>query len=205
MRLIYVLPVWLLLSGCSFTNSAQTSISAVLAGIQEDLTKAGVVSASDVQGWSEEQAARFDANVRALQCAQRNVDPVVALVSGPVAMQLNGSLTQSGSFSVSVSALTSVPVLGITAEASRSKTQQLSLPVQFVPLSALPDAEMQREVEYAGALMSQPDTIRESEGEKILMSRQTLAAHILELQKLDVLKLCKADQPVRPFVGLHEH
>ncbi|GAD10374.1 hypothetical protein [Gluconobacter japonicus] len=203
MRLIYVLPVWLLLSGCSFTNSAQTSISAVMAGIQEDLTKAGVVSASDVQGWSEEQAARFDANVRALQCAQRNVDPVVALVSGPVAMQLNGSLTQSGSFSVS--ALTSVPVLGITAEASRSKTQQLSLPVQFVPLSALPDAEMQREVEYAGALMSQSDAIRQREGEKILLSRQTLAAHILELQKLDVLKLCKADQPVRPFVGLHEH
>lgn len=203
MRLIYVLPVWLLLSGCSFTNSAQTSISAVLAGIQEDLTKAGVVSASDVQGWSEEQAARFDANVRALQCAQRNVDPVVALVSGPVAMQLNGSLTQSGSFSVS--ALTSVPVLGITAEASRSKTQQLSLPVQFVPLSALPDAEMQREVEYAGALMSQSDAIRQREGEKILLSRQTLVAHILELQKLDVLKLCKADQPVRPFVGLHEH
>ncbi|GAP25915.1 hypothetical protein GLF_2797 [Gluconobacter frateurii NBRC 101659] len=203
MRLIYVLPVWLLLSGCSFTNSAQTSISAVLAGIQEDLTKAGVVSASDVQEWSEEQAARFDVNVRALQCAQRNVDPVVALVSGPVAMQLNGSLTQSGSFSVS--ALTSVPVLGITAEASRSKTQQLSLPVQFVPLSALPDAEMQREVEYAGALMSQSDAIRQREGEKILLSRQTLAAHILELQKLDVLKLCKADQPVRPFVGLHEH
>ncbi|MGC5748537.1 hypothetical protein J4P41_07845 [Gluconobacter sp. NFX36] len=203
MRLIYVLPVWLLLSGCSFTNSAQTSISAVLAGVQEDLTKAGVVSASDVQGWSEEQAARFDANVHVLQCAQRNVDPVVALVSGPVAMQLNGSLTQSGSFSVS--ALTSVPVLGITAEASRSKTQQLSLPVQFVPLSALPDAEMQREVEYAGALMSQSDAIRQREGEKILLSRQTLAAHILELQKLDVLKLCKADQPVRPFVGLHEH
>ncbi|MDI6652295.1 hypothetical protein QMA67_04950 [Gluconobacter japonicus] len=203
MRLIYVLPLWLLLSGCSFTNSAQTSISAVLAGVQEDLTKAGVVSASDVQEWSEEQAARFDANVRALQCAQRNVDPVVALVSGPVAMQLNGSLTQSGSFSVS--ALTSVPVLGITAEASRSKTQQLSLPVQFVPLSALPDAEMQREVEYAGALMSQSDAIRQREGEKILLSRQTLAAHILELQNLDVLKLCKADQPVRPFVGLHEH
>ncbi|KXV79692.1 hypothetical protein AD936_00880, partial [Gluconobacter japonicus] len=182
---------------------AQTSISAALAGVQKDLTKAGVVSASDVQNWSEAQTAHFDANVRALQCAQRNVDPVVALVSGPVAMQLNGTLTQSGSFSVS--ALTSVPVLGITAEASRSKTQQLSLPVQFVPLSALPDAEMQREVEYAGALMSQSDTIRESEGEKILMSRQTLAAHILELQKLDVLKLCKADQPVRPFVGLHEH
>lgn len=203
MRLIYVLPVWLLLSGCVFTSGAQTSISAALAGVQKDLTKAGVVSASDVQNWSEAQTANFDANVRALQCAQRNVDPVVALVSGPVAMQLNGTLTQSGSFSVS--ALTSIPVLGITAEASRSKTQQLSLPVQFVPLSALPDAEMQREVEYAGALMSQSDTIRESEGEKILMSRQTLAAHILELQKLDVLKLCKADQPVRPFVGLHEH
>lgn len=203
MRLFYVLPVWLLLSGCIFTSGAQTSISAALAGVQKDLTKAGVVSASDVQNWSEAQTAHFDANVRALQCAQRNVDPVVALVSGPVAMQLNGTLTQSGSFSVS--ALTSIPVLGIAAEASRSKTQQLSLPVQFVPLSALPDAEMQREVEYAGALMSQSDTIRESEGEKILMSRQTLAAHILELQKLDVLKLCKADQPVRPFVGLHEH
>ena len=202
MRLFYVLPVWLLLSGCVFTGGAQTSIDAALGGVQKDLTRAGIVSASDVQDWSEEQANRFDTNVRALQCAQRNVDPVVALVSGPVAIQLNGSLTQSGSFSVS--ALTSVPVLGITADASRSTTQQLSLPVQFVPLSALPDAEMQREVEYAGALLGQSDAIRDKEGEKILISRQTLAARILDLQKPDALKLCKADQPVHPFVGIKE-
>lgn len=200
MRPFHILPVWLLLSGCVFTGGAQTSIDAALGGVQKDLTRTGVVSASDVQDWSEAQANRFDDNVRALQCAQRNVDPVVALVSGPVAIQLNGSLTQSGSFSVS--ALTSVPVLGITADASRSTTQQLSLPVQFVPLSALPDAEMQREVEYAGALLSQPDTIRDEEGERILSSRRTLAMHILDLQTPDALKLCKADQPVRPFVGV---
>ncbi|MBS1040719.1 hypothetical protein JK203_07640 [Gluconobacter cerinus] len=200
MKPIYFLPVWLLLSGCVFGSGEQTSVSAALAGVQKDLAKAGVVSVSEVQDWSTEQSHRFDGNVRALQCSQHTLDPVVALVSGPVTMQLNGSLTQSGSFSVS--ALTTVPVIGIAADASRSKTQQLSLPVQFVPLSALPDAEMQREVEYAGALLGQPGDVRDKEAGRILNARQALYTHIHSLQVPEILAECQPSQPVHPFVGL---
>lgn len=197
------LPACLILSGCLFAGENQTSISAALSGIQGDLTNAGVVSAAGVGKWSEEQRNRFDKNVHALQCAQKNLDPVVALVSGPVTMQLTGSLTQSGSFSVS--ALTTSPVVGFSANASKLKAQQLSMPVQFIPLSSLPDAEMQREIEYAGALLGQSDQVRETEATRIVSAREALASHVLELQRPGILALCSPEQPVRPFVGTKKH
>ena len=58
----------LALSGCSAGSFAPVTISQAIAGVQADLTKAGVVSVSGVQHWTANQAARFDANVRALQC-----------------------------------------------------------------------------------------------------------------------------------------
>lgn len=168
----------LALSACSAGTNAPTTISAAIAGIQSDLTKAGVVSVSDVQHWSATQMSTFDANVRALQCAQKTSDPVVAMIAGPVTMNLTGSFTQSGSFSVSASASSFTPVFGLQADASRTHAQTLSLPVQFVPLSALPDAETQREVEYAGTLLGQNGDVREQEARRIEADRTALAAHV---------------------------
>ncbi|MDI6652754.1 hypothetical protein QMA67_07320 [Gluconobacter japonicus] len=164
----------LVLSACSAGTSAPTTISAAISGVQSDLTKAGVVSVSDVQGWSAAQMSAFDANVRALQCAQKTADPVVAMIAGPVTMDLTGSFTQSGSFSVSASASSLTPVFGLQADASRTHVQTLSLPVQFVPLSALPDAEMGREIGYAGDLIKQ----RLDVTDRIVSDRDELAAHV---------------------------
>lgn len=122
---------------CLAPSACSAGTSASIAGVQSDLTKAGVVSVSDVRGWSAAQMSAFDANVRALQCAQKVADPVVAMISGPVTMNLTDSFTQSGSFSVSASASSYTPVFGLQADTSRALAQTLSLPVQFVPLSAL--------------------------------------------------------------------
>lgn len=166
----------LALSACSSSGLAPVTISQAIAGVQADLTKAGVVSVSGVQTWTADQAARFDANVRALQCAQQTSDPVVAMIAGPVTMDLSGTFSQSGSFTVSAASTT--PVFGLQAEASRTKGQTLNLPVQFVPLSALPDAESGRQVGYAGALLSQNDAVRQSTAARIEADRGALAAHI---------------------------
>lgn len=164
----------LTLSACSAGTNAPTTISAAISGVQSDLTKAGVVSVSDVQGWSAAQMSAFDANVRALQCVQKTADPVVAMIAGPVTMNLTGSFTQSGSFSVSASASSFTPVFGLQADASRTHAQTLSLPVQFVPLSALPDAEMGRAIGYVGDLIKQrPDVT-----DRIVSDRDALAAHV---------------------------
>lgn len=193
MRKVQATLLCLMLSACSAGTNAPTTISAAISGVQSDLTKAGVVSVSDVQGWSAAQMSAFDANVRALQCAQKTADPVVAMIAGPVTMDLTGSFTQSGSFSVSTS-LTS-PVFGLQADASRTHAQTLSLPVQFVPLSALPDAEMGRAIGYAGDLIKQ----RQDVTDRIVSDRSALAAHVQLLASGYNGGGCSGG--VRPFVG----
>ncbi|MBF0877295.1 hypothetical protein HKD21_10600 [Gluconobacter cerevisiae] len=188
----------LALSGCSAGSVSPVTISQAIAGVQADLTKAGVVSVSGVQHWTADQAARFDANVRALQCAQQTSDPVVAMIAGPVTMDLSGTFSQSGSFSVSASS--ALPVFGLQADASRTKGQTMNVPVQFVPLSALADAEAGREVGYAGALLGQNDAVRERVAERIEVSREALSARVKLLTSFYGNNDCSA--PIHAFVGV---
>ncbi|MBS1102941.1 hypothetical protein JK202_07905 [Gluconobacter sp. Dm-62] len=187
-----------LLGGCSAGSPAPVTISEAISGIQMDLTKTGVVSTSHVQEWTAEQERGFDTNVRVLQCNQQVPDPVVAMISGPVTLSLTGSFTSSGSFSVSNSG--TMPVFGLQADTSHTKAQTLNLPVQFVPLSALPDAEMAREVGYAGDLLAQSDAVRQAEGTRITANRDALAQHVRKLVGL-FPSSCTKD-PVHPFVGI---
>ena len=187
----------LALSACSAGSVSPVTISQAIAGVHADLTKAGVVSVSGVQRWTADQATRFDANVRALQCAQNTSDPVVAMIAGPVTMDLSGTFSQSGSFSVSASS--ALPVFGLQADASRTKGQTLNVPVQFVPLSALADAEAGREVGYAGALLGQNDAVRERVAARIEADRTALAEHVEVL--ISNVTHC-FETKVRPFVGV---
>ncbi|MBS1053461.1 hypothetical protein [Gluconobacter kondonii] len=196
---ILALCALLALSACSAGSVAPVTISQAIAGVQADLTKGGVVSVSGVLHWTADQAARFDANVRALQCAQNTSDPVVAMIAGPVTMDLSGTFSQSGSFSVSASS--ALPVFGLQADARRTKGQTLNVPVQFVPLSALADAEAGREVGYAGALLGQNDAVRRRVAERIEADRTALAAHVGSL-----FKAYGAPCPLEadhPFIGMH--
>ncbi|AQS88293.1 hypothetical protein AA101099_1752 [Neoasaia chiangmaiensis NBRC 101099] len=186
-------------TGCALAPSPATTISAAIAGVQSDLTAAHVVSTSHAGDWDLAQVARFDANVLALQCSQETSDPVVAMIAGPVTMSLTGSFSQSGSFSVS--SLTTMPVFGIGADASRTRGQGLSLPVQFVPLASLPDAEMAREVEYAGTLLSQNDEVRHAMGARIDADRAALASRVELLLQDYGLASCPKHGEIAPFVG----
>ena len=186
----------LALSACSAGSVSPVTISQAIAGVQADLTKAGVVSVSGVQHWTADQAARFDANVRALQCAQNTSDPVVAMIAGPVTMDLSGTFSQSGSFSVSASS--ALPVFGLQADASRTKGQTLNVPVQFVPLSALADSEAGREVGYAGALLVQNDKVRQAVAARIEADRIGLQYRVRSL--MTGLPYC-VGRDSHPFVG----
>ncbi|AHK72197.1 hypothetical protein AD931_02385 [Gluconobacter oxydans] len=187
----------LALSACSAGSVAPVTISQAIAGVQADLTKAGVVSVSGVQNWTADQAARFDANVRALQCAQHTPDPVVAMIAGPVTMELSGTFSQSGSFSVSEAS--AMPVFGLQADASRTRGQTLNVPVQFVPLSALPSAEAGRQVGYAGTLLGQNDAVRQDVAGRIEADQAALAAHIALLTP-NYSPTCSTE-PEQTFVG----
>ena len=196
---ILALCALLALAACSAGSVAPVTISQAIAGVQADLTKAGVVSVSGVQHWTADQAAWFDANVRALQCVQHTSDPVVAMIAGPVMMNLSGTFSQSGSFSVSASP--ALPVFGLQADASQTKGQTMNVPVQFVALSALTDAEAGRQVGYAGALLGQNDAVRERVAERIEADRTALAAHV-EILVTGFQRVC-GNGFDHPFVGFH--
>jgi len=199
MRKVHGAFLFLMLASCSSGSVAPVTISQAIAGVQADLTTAGVVSVSGVQTWTADQAARFDANVRALQCAQQTSDPVVAMIAGPVTMNLSGTFSQSGSFSVAASS--TLPVFGLQADASRTKGQTLNVPVQFVPLSALADAEAGREVGYAGALLAQSDAVREAVAARIEADRAALGVHV-GLLIAGYRGLCSPGAQ-HPFTGLY--
>lgn len=181
------------LSSCAMQPKDATTISEAIAGVEADLAKNGVVSVSHLKTWSPAQLSAFSANVKALQCAQKSPDPLVAMIAGPVTMGLSGSFTQSGSFSVTAS--TMAPAFGLQSEASRTKSQTLTLPVQFVPLSALADAEAQREVEYAGSMLAQNDDLRHQEGRRIQDDRAALSQEVQSLIRGYVGGLCGKSHP----------
>ena len=119
------------------------------------------------------------------------------MIAGPVMMNLSGTFSQSGSFSVSASP--ALPVFGLQADASQTKGQTMNVPVQFVPLSALADAEAGREVGYAGALLGQNDAVRQSVAGQIETDRLALVVHVRHL--ISYVTHCLGTQAY-PFVGV---
>lgn len=199
MKSLPVLLALLALSGCAVNTPPTLSLSDAIGGVQRDLTQTGVVAVSHASSWSLSEQASFDQNVRQAQCAQNSANPLVAMIGGPVTLNLQGGFTQSGSFSVAASSLT--PTFGINADASRSKTQGLSISVQFVPLASLPDALMGREVDYAGALLAQNDDTRHDAAKRITADRDALVYRVQTLEDGYTGETC-ASGPVRPFVGV---
>ncbi|MCE2565205.1 hypothetical protein [Komagataeibacter sp. FNDCF1] len=187
------------LGACSHAGRVQTTIPAAMTTLQSTLAQAGVISVSHAGDWTAGQAARFARGIRAAQCGQQAADPVVGTITGDVTLQLSGTFTQGGQFTVG--ALTTAPVFELGADASRTASQQVSLPVSYAPLSSMPDVEMARQMGYETALFSQNDTIRHSEASRLIQERESLRQVTTGLIRSWRESTCTRPMPVRPFVG----
>ncbi|MFT8720856.1 hypothetical protein, partial [Acetobacter sp.] len=143
-----------------------------MAGIQSSLAQAGVVAVSHAGDWTEDQETLFARAVRAAQCRQEQSDPVVGTIADDVTLQLSGSFTQGGQFTVG--AVTTAPTIGVGGSASRTRGQQISLPVAYAPLSSLPDVEMSRQVGYETEMLAQNDDARHTEAARLIADREAL-------------------------------
>ncbi|MCW4589062.1 hypothetical protein NO263_00385 [Gluconacetobacter entanii] len=189
----------LALSACASQPRVQTTIPGAMAGIQASLAQAGAVSVSHAADWTPEQTARFERDVRAAQCSQRTSDPVIGTIAGNVTLELSGSFTQSGQFTVG--AITTAPTVGVQGSASRTRMQQVSLPVAYAPLSSLPDVEMSRQVGYEAEMLAQNDDARHQEAARLVADRQALRDRVMELVRNWDEEQCAPSRPVAPFVG----
>lgn len=146
MRISYM-KRWLALLGCLVVTACgqqplSPSLSTAIAGVQSDLRAAQVVGVPHSVDWTPAQTIRFMAVLRTLQCAQRQDDPTISVMASPYTLNLVGSFTSSGSFSPSGSTLP-LSISG-NANASRSKSQGLTVPVELISLSDLSTTELGR-------------------------------------------------------------
>ncbi|GBQ64874.1 hypothetical protein [Komagataeibacter swingsii] len=199
-RLMSMLAAAACLSGCTHGRAVQTTIPAAMAGIQSTLARAGAVSVAHAGDWTTRQGAGFARMVRAAQCAQQAADPVIGTITGDVTLQLAGSFTRGGTFSVG--ALTTAPTIGLDTDASRTNSQQVSLPLAYAPLSSLPDVEMGRQMGYVTALFGQNDRVRQDEARRLMADRDTLRRIIRTLIHSWDTTYCTPSPPVAPFVSL---
>lgn len=197
---VSIICVLLALSGCGVhPDGVRTTIPAAMAGIQSSLAQAGVVSVSHADAWTPQQDARFTRNVQAIQCVQRTPDPVVGTIAGDVTVQLSGTFTQGGQFSVG--ATPAAPTVAFGGNATRMRGQTLGVSVSYAPLSAMPDIEMGRQMGYETALLGQNDAIRHAESTRLLAGRDALAAKVRGLVTGWRAGACAASAPEAAFVG----
>ncbi|MBV1834975.1 hypothetical protein [Novacetimonas pomaceti] len=199
MRAAMALACLMALSACAHPSRVRTTIPAAMAGIQSSLARAGAVSVSHAADWTPGQAARFERAIRAAQCSQDRPDPVVGTIAGNVTLELTGSFTQSGQFTLG--AVTTAPSVGMQGTASHTRTQQVSLPVAYAPLSSLPDVEMSRQVGYEAEMLAQNDDARHQEAARLIEDREALREHVMELVESWDAGQCVLRTPVAPFVG----
>lgn len=165
------------LSACAIHPARiSTTIPQAMAGIQANLAQARAISVSHAADWTPDQVTRFGQAVRAAQCSQGMADPVIGTVVGNVTLELSGSFTQGGQFTMG--AVTTAPTVGIGESASRTRGQQVSLPIAHAPLSSLPDVEMSRQLGYETKMLAQNDEARHAKAARLIADREQLRGRV---------------------------
>ena len=157
-------PVLAMLSGCA-PASAPVTINQALGELQRELAAAGAVSAVG------SDPARFAGAARAAQCAAQQADPEVPLLAHDLTVDLTGSFTAAGGFTVG----SSVVGASLNASGTRGQTQELVLPLSFVALSEVPTIVTAQRLAPLAAL---PAADRHAETTAILRDRDGLRARV---------------------------
>lgn len=164
MKIGGVMAAILPLAGCA-QQSRPVSIGQALQTLQQQLRAAGAVSAVG------SDPARFAAAIRTAQCAAQQADPEIPLLAHDLTVDLTGSFSASGGFTVGSAAVG----ISLTGSASRGQTQEIGLPLTFVALSELPASVAAQRL---APLTLLPARDRINETSQVLADRNELRARI---------------------------
>lgn len=167
------------LGGCA-AASPPVTIAQALDQLQKELRDAGAINPNLARPDQLATAARAE------QCAARSADPEVPLLSKDITVTLSGSFSATGGFSVGNAAIGT----GLTANATRGQTQQLTLPLTFVALTNLADAI--EAAQLAGIATAMPVGQRRAAAADASRARDALAARIATLVQSWTPALCPA-------------
>ena len=166
------------LTSCS-EYPPSVSLSHAIGTIQADMTKAKTVPIANFLSWEGDQKMRFAYEVQQAQCNQHTSDPLLPVVVGNVILNLSGSFTKSGNFSVSGAA--AGPAISAGGSASKTISQGVQVPVAFAPLSSLPYVAEEVATDRAGALLGQAGTLRDTVGQQSVAEQKAFSSYVADL------------------------
>jgi hypothetical protein len=130
-RILCLIPALACLEGC-ITYSPQAStpvpLEDALKIVARDLNKASPVVLSDTK---EGESTSLGNAIRARQCSLHQANPPLPVITGPISLQLQGQ------FQGQAQAGAGIGTASFQLQATRSQQQQLTVPLTFVPASAL--------------------------------------------------------------------
>jgi hypothetical protein len=129
-------------SGC-----ATYTLKDVVGALQRNLAEAGVVSGASAISRNPKEYGEFYNAVRTNQCVFHTANPPMAMIASNVSVAVAGTMTYTSQASGAFPAGG-----GLQFTVQSSKTQTLTLPLNFVSLQGLPDAYFGQRAQYLTSL-----------------------------------------------------
>jgi len=147
----------LFLCSCALTlkpeDSEYVPLSTALQVVARDLNQATPVVLSDVD---KDGAKALKDAIKAFQCADKTADPPLFVITGPVSLQLQGSIQRQAQ----AGGQAGFPAAGqfsFQVQKTKAQQQQLTVPITFVAASALPDFFLGQNLTNVSTLPDLPD------------------------------------------------
>lgn len=154
------------LASCAMTlkpeDSEYVPLSTALQVVARDLNQATPVVLSDVD---KDGAHALKDAIKAFQCADKTADPPLFVITGPVSLQLQGSIQRQAQ----AGGQAGFPAAGqfsFQVQKTRAQQQQLTVPITFVAASALPDFFLGQNLPNVSTLPDLPDPKDQPKPEK---------------------------------------
>jgi hypothetical protein len=128
------------------------------------------------------------------RCADNSPNPLEPIITGAIAVALQGSITKASGGTGTIS---TAPSLGYTYTVTGGQQQQVTIPITFVPLRTVPDFYLGQNLANFNGMS---DDAKKPYVEALLKKRRLLIDLIIGLPPYDA-SVCTNDQknPIVPF------
>jgi hypothetical protein len=195
MKRITVMGSSAVISLCTACSSTPVPVSVAISTIEHDFQHAGSIGLSAVAAGGGFEKGIFQKQVHDRQCFYRTSDPIMAATVKDFSVALSGTFTDTGK--ATIGTVTAVPAVGLEFDVAEGKTQTVTLPVTFAPLSDLPRIYFSQQLSYLSAIPSTTtpgsdiDIFRKNQYTKIVKNANKLDEYVTEFQNSYDPKNCE--------------
>lgn len=191
-RLRFLIPVLIsfLLTGCQDT-SIPVTFDVAVNRVEKEITHAQVLMVSDYMDWTDGQKETFRKKIFKFQCEQNTADPVVPVIAGSVTMDLSGSFSKQGSVQINGATLSSGGGTTFGVTTTKTRNQDVSIPVTFVTVSTIPSASLMLEATRDAPILITQTVPSENEAFRLIVDREQMRLFTVDIMNSFDQKLCK--------------